>query len=408
MLMNKILKKFTIISILNLLLFSISATAQQFRLAAPLDTVATSGYYNILLPPQAEALSEVYSLGDIRIKDNKGVDVPYFVHSENPIRSVSNFVDYKIKENKVKDSLNILIIDNDKYEMIDRFSIIVGNADVNKYASVRGSNDLLQWYIVKQQAVVSTNTFDNSSEIMYIDIPTGDYRYYEIKISNSQSSPLKIKQVGKINNSNIYGQFTLVDSKTMLQKDSTNKTTYLTFPDMPFNYHIGKVAFYAKSKGDYLRDTYINNDGQMVDFSLSSKNDNTFFLTDFVVSKDLEIRISNGDNQPLQIDSVSFYVLNRYICAYLDAGQQYTLYAGNSDLNKPDYDIEHFRKDIPENLPTVKVANIKINTPVEVVIPERKLSVFETPLFMWWVIIVVGLFLIFICFKMISDMKKKQ
>lgn len=409
--MNKIIRKIILLFTLSIgfLLVSVSAIAQQFRLTAPLDTVGTSGYYNIELPPQAEALSEVYSLGDIRIKDSKGMDVPYFVHSENPIRSVSNFVDYTIKENTVKDSLNILIIDNEKREMIDRFSIVIGNADVNKYASVRGSNDLSQWYIVKQRAIVSTNTFDNSSEILYIDIPAGDYRYYEIKLSNPQSSPLKVKQVGKINNSNIYGQFTLIDSKTMLRKDSTNKTSYLTFPDMPFDYHIGKIAFKVNEKVDYMRDASISDHGQNIGFTLSSKNDNTFFLNDFVVSKNVKIKISNGDNQPLQISSVSFYVLNRYLCAHLDADEQYTLYAGNYNLTKPNYDIEHFRKDIPSNLPTVKTSNIQIaNEVAPPTVNERELSLFETPLFMWSVIVIVGLFLVFICVKMISDMKKKQ
>ena len=412
--MNNVLKRISTKAVLSLasLLISISALGgEKFRLTAPLDTVGASGYYNIQLPPQAEALSKVYGLGDIRIKDSKGVDVPYFVHSENPVRSVSNFVDYTIKENTVKDSINILIVDNAKRDMIDRFSIVIGNADVNKYASVRGSNDLSQWYIVKQEAVVSTTTFDNSSEILYIDIPSGDYRYYEIKISNTQSSPLKVKQVGRINNSNIYGRFTEIDPKTMLQKDSTDKTTYLTFLDMPFNYHIGKVTFKTRTKGDYMRDAYFRNNGTGNSFTLSSRNENTFFLNDFEVSKNLKIEINNEDNQPLQIDSVRFYVVNRYLCAYLGAGQNYTIYAGNSDLDKPSYDIEHFRKDIPDNLPTVTTNSISI-TDEDLVAPpkvgERKLSFYETPLFLWSVIIIVGLFLIFICVKMISEIKKKQ
>lgn len=410
--MNKVIKKltYTIISSISLLLMSASATAQEFRVAATLDTVSTSGYYNIELPPQVEALSKAYNLGDIRIKDSKGIDIPYFVHSENPVRSVTNFIDYTIKQNTVKDSLNILIIDNAKRNMIDRFSIIIGNADVSKYASVRGSNDLSQWYIVKQEATVSSYRYDSSSEILYIDIPPGDYRYYEIKISNTQSSPLKVKQVGRINNSDIYGQFTQIDPKVMLQKDSTNKTTYLTFANMPFDYHIGKIVFKINAKADYMRDAYISGNEQGTSLTLSSRKENTFFLNDFVISKNTQIKIANGDNQPLQIDSVNFYVLNRYLCTYLDAGQQYTLYTGNSDLSKPDYDIEHFKKDIPDNLPTVKTNSIQIKDEVVTPVKEetRKLSFYETPLFLWSVIIIVGLFLVFICVKMITDMKKKQ
>lgn len=407
---NIIMKKHTLKYILSIIALSISMSslAQDFKLLAELDTIGTSGYYNIQLPPQTEALSKVYDLGDIRIKDNKGTEIPYFVHSENPVSSVSYFDNYKIKENKVKDSFNILVIDNTKQEMIDRFCVIIGNADVKKYASVRGSNDLSQWYIVKQKTAVSANYFDDNSQIVLLDVPKGNYKYYEITLNNNQKSPFNVKEVGRISNSSIYGQFTKVDAKLMAQKDSTNKVSYLRFPDVPFNYHINKIAFKINAKTDYLRDARLIDDRQSVGFVLNSKGENTFFLNNFRISNRLEIQIENGDNSALQIDSVSFYSLNRYLCAYLEADKKYTLYVGNKKLSKPNYDIEYFRKDIPNNLRTIHANKITIADDVTP-IPEvkQKPSLFETPIFLWSVIIIVGLFLIFICIRLITEMKKK-
>lgn len=99
------------------------------------------------------------------------------------------------------------------------------------------------------------------------------------------------------------------------------------------------------------------------------------------------------------------------MCANLEAGQHYSIYSGNKELNEPDYDIAYFKEDIPANLPTIKTNNLQILEEVKALPPvekERELSFFETPVFMWSVIIVVYLFLLFICFKMISDMKKKK
>ena len=74
--------------------------------------------------------------------------------------------------------------------------------------------------------------------------------------------------------------------------------------------------------------------------------------------------------------------------------------------SSPDYDIDHFKNDIPVDLPIVKTENLsQINMPVAV--PERQPSLIEKPLFLWAVIILIGLFLTFVCYKTIKEMKKK-
>lgn len=388
----------------------------QFRLAAPLDSVKQSGYYNIELPPEIEALSEISDWGDLRIKNSDESEVPYFVHNETPIRTVSNFVDFHLIENKTKDSLNILVIDNldnikSATQLVDRFCVLVNNADVSKFVSVRGSNDLSQWYVVKQHSPVSgvVSEYSKGVEMLYVDMPAINYRYYEITLSNTQSSPLKVQRVGRINNSNIYGRFSRIDFGTMVRKDSTDQYTYLRFPDMPFEYHIGKIEFYIHSKSDYQRTCYVKDLGYATNLTLSSRNGNVFILDNFVASKKMEIGVYNADNRPLQIDSIRMYVLNRYICAYLEEGQRYRLYVGSKKVKKPNYDIEHFRQDIPDNLPVLKVSKIDIMEDESSLLGEaRTPSLIEKPIFMWSVIIIVGLLLLFICFKMASDMKKNK
>ena len=408
-LMNKIVKKIILSLVMTLLSFS--AMSQEFRLSANLDTVTTKGYYNVQLPPEVNALSSSRELNDIRIKDSKGVDVPYFIYAENPIRTVSRFIDYQIKSNNVKDSLNIIVIDNVGRDNINHFSILANNADVYTYSTVRGSNDLSQWYIVKRRNESIYTVYDKNTQIIDIDIPDGNYQYYEIVLSNSQTSPLNVKQVGRISIGDVYGQFTKIDTKQMLRSDDMIKRlTYLNFPEMPYEYRIGKLVFHIANKNNYMRETLISdsNSKRSLSFTLASHNKNILLLDDFTISSKTEIEIENADNFPLEIDSVSVYSLNRYLCAYLEAGQEYTLLAGNDSIGKANYDIEYFKKDIPESLSTVKTNNLKITKKEVTVENLREPSIFETPAFMWSVIIIVGLFLIFICFKMISEMKKKK
>lgn len=407
------MKKITNIAFsLALMLISLSALAQDFRVKTTLDTVATSGYYNIQLLPEVEALSESYDLGDIRIQDNKGENVAYFLYSENPVNTVSSFIDYKLKSNDVKDSLNIVIVDNTRRDAINHFSVLTDNADVVTNTTVRGSNNQAQWYIVKQSEWVMANRFDKNTQIIDIDIPEGNYQYYEIVLSNSQASPLNVRQVGRVTNASIYGKFTQIDTQKMDQTENVKeKCTFLSFPDMAFEYNIAKLVFSINNKTGYIRNTSIvNKDRNMsLSFVLATTQNNTILMYGFPFSKDTKIKIENGDDHPLHVDSVSIYVLNRYACAYLEAGQTYNLYTGNDSISKPNYDIEHLKKHLPTDLPIVKMKIDKIEkAKIPAAEVKREPSIFEKPIFLWSVIIIVGLFLIFICFKMISEVKKKK
>ncbi|MBK5719366.1 hypothetical protein JGH11_00640 [Dysgonomonas sp. Marseille-P4677] len=395
-----------------ILLFITSGIFAQSIWKADILPVEISGYYNVKLSQEIIGLSEDFRLTDIRIRDKDSKEIPYFLRSVNPVEEISSFENYALKQNIVKDSLNILIIDNNKGENISHFYIVAQNADVTKYARVRGSNDEEQWYIVKQATRISDLGYERelSDEIMILDIPQGNYKYYEITLSNNQKSPLKILRVGKIKNSSIYGQFTeILTEEFNLSDNSKDKKTYITFPSLVGSYRISKMEFKVKSKFQYLRQTRIVDKANhnSVVFDLSSKSENTFFINDFKLDKDIPIEIENNDNLPLSIDSIRVYGLNRYLCAYLEEGKSYGLYIETGNNILPDYDIEHFRKDIPNDLPVVSTLGLEqIQSGDD--IAKRELSWIEKPVFLWGVIIVIGLFLVFVCVKMIKELKMRN
>jgi hypothetical protein len=303
-------------------------------------------------------------------------------------------------------------MDNSKQENIDRFYIFITSADVDKYASVRGSNDLSQWYIVKQKTSIYSLGYkqDNNEDILLLDIPGGNYKYYEISIENSQKSPLKVLRAGRYENSNIYGQFTEIELGRFIRKDSTDKKTYIGFPDLQDTYKINRLEIAVNSDAYYLRNALLSDtvNKRYVNFNLSSKTDNSFTIAYFPLGKQAFIAIDNNSNLPLEITSIKAYGLNRYLCAYLEKDGKYILQAGQRSNTLPDYDIDHFRNDIPVDLPVVKANNLSFKE-VPVSSPrKRELSPIEKPVFLWGVIIILGLFLTFVCFKTIKEMKKKK
>jgi len=394
------------------LLITINSVAQAVW-QANVQTVDKSGYYNIELSQEIIGLSVSNDLSDIKIRDGKAQEIPYFLRPVNPIQEISRFDNFTLKQNSVKDSLNVIIIDNSKKESVNRFYIVVNSADVNKYASIRGSNNTEQWYIVKQKTAISDigYTEGNSREILILDFPEGNYKYYEVILSNNQNSPLEVLNVGKISNSNIYGQFTEISIGQFTQKDSTDKKTYIYIPYIQNAYRISKLEFVVSSKADYFRKALIIDSvhNNSVNLKLSSKSDNIFYIGDFKLGRGTSIEIENYNNPPLVIDSIRAFGLNRYICAYLEEGEKYFLLTGQRDSIPPRYDIEHFRKEIPEDLTILKTDSLHcVVCPESEPLINREPFLIENPFFLWGIIILIGIFLTFICVKMIKEIKKKR
>lgn len=376
---------------------------------ADIDTIKQSGYYNIQLDKRIIAVSKSSNLSDLRINDTIGNEVPYFVRSQTPVRAINEFVGYLLESNTEKDSINTIIVNNEKNENLSRFSIITESAEVDKYVTMRGSNDLKKWYIVKKKENITYSGFkEGNNEILIVDFPQGNYKYYEITLINSQNSPLKVSAVGRFKNSNIYAQQSVVDLGTFTRKDSTDKKTYIRFPELAYNYRLNKLTFYINSKAEYLRKSELIEKNFETRFNLSSKGENTVVLNNTPISRDGVIVIDNKGNPPLVIDSIKAFALNRYLCAYLEEGQKYTLVIGNKDIApSSEYDIEYFQNEIPEDIQIVGTLNFHkiegFDHPTE-----REKMWIEEPIFLWSIIIVVGIFLSVICYRMIREMKKKE
>lgn len=382
----------------------------QSRYKVDIDTVNQSGYYNILLDKRIIAVSDRSDFSDIRINNSVGDEVPYFVRLQNPVKVVNEFVSYQLESNTEKDSTNTVIVKNENGDNLSRFSILIESAEVDKYARIRGSNDLKKWYIVKKDENITYSGFrDGNNEMLIIDFPQGNYNYYEITLTNYHGSPLRVLKVGRFKNSNIYAQQTQIDPGKFIRLDSTNKKTYIRFPDLPYNYVLNKLTFYVKSKAEYLRRAQLKGKDYSIGFDLSSKGENTVVLDNIPISPDGAIVIDNKDNPPLVIDSIKAYALNRYLCAYLEQGQRYTLIVDNNGIaSNVDYDIKYFKDDIPENL---KIVSTSTDLEIEKVVSQsnkREKLWIEKPIFLWSIIIIVVISLSLICYKMIQEIKKRE
>ena len=394
------MKQYFVVLILIFAQYSFAQTVWK----ADIPVVDKSDYYNVELSQEVVGAGLAY----IKIFDEQKTETPYFIRSTDPIQEINSFESFKLERNTTKDSLNIIVVDNQRLENINRFCIVLQKAETEIFAAIRGSNDKGKWFIVKQASEtsrISRQTADNS-EMLIIDFPQGKYRFYEIKLWSNSSSPLDIQKVGRIKNTSLYGNFVEINDVKFMQK-SDEKNTDISFPDMKHTYCINKVEFGIKNKPDYLRHAKlidsVSYDTERI--SLSSLKDNIFFINDFYFSSNTSVVIENKNNPPLVIDSIKIYGLRRYVCLYLEAGKRYNLISDSSDPISSRYDIEHFKDKISSDLPILQLSNQEFIP--EKIAPKRTLSLIEQPVFLWSVIIVVGVFLVFVCFRMIRELRKK-
>lgn len=389
----------------------LSVCAVNFAYKSELPVVKESGYYHLQLTPDIIANAAV-DLSDVRILNANGEEIPYLLRLENPTRKEAAFEPYKIVEEDFlkEEGLSRIVIDNEKRDTISRFYIFINQAETEKYISLRGSDDARNWYAVKRKSKVESVPLETKTEAMLIiDFPSGNYRHYEISIGNPEKEPIKVISVGKYKYEEIIGKYTEIPL-LYTRTDSTDKNTYFRFPTLTKSYRIDKIKFEADANFPFFRDGKILSSENVIHrFSIGSDRENLIETSHLRLNKEVVFIIENKDNKPININKITGYQLNRYVCLFLEKEVSYSLYYGNSESVRPEYDIVHFETNIPRELPILipgEPHQLPVISPVEEN-REKEVLFIEKPAFLWTVIILVGVVLAIICIKMVYEMKRK-
>lgn len=377
--------------------------AQPKTYKARIAPIAESGYYSIEIDPRIIGGAKG-DLSNLRIfkKDSLGVtEVPYFLREVQPTSKETKVIDYAIEKVIERDSINRFVIHNPAGKKITDFYVSIAKAEVSIQASVRGSNNNQDWFIVKQKTPIYSYVSSGDSEAtLFIPIPEGQYTYYEIELINNQSAPLKVSKVSTAVDTKSYGQF----SPTLLayEASTTNKkekTTTVSFVKQEMFYKLSKLVVHVDAPKAYYRKAVLRDSvtKASVSFLLSSKHTNEFIVDDVLVHTPY-LEIYNGDNEPLTIKAINTYSLTRFATAYLKMNETYEVEVNSSTADSREYDIEYFKHDIPLTLPIVQTKDFsQVN---EKVVPdESQKKKDQTNKILWGVLLTVGLLISYICYK---------
>lgn len=222
-----------------------------------LAPVTEGGYYTIALDNRlvGSAKADFSNLRIYKQEQGEAIEVPYFIRAVQPSSKETKMVEYPLIHRVERDSINRFVIHNPEAKKIEDFYVTINKADVAITASVRGSNNQQEWFIVKQKTPIYTYaSSEREEETLFVPIPEGRYLYYEIELINNQTTPLKVNKVYTVVDTKIYGQFSPI--LLQFEKSETSlkdKKTRVSVVAQELSYKVNKVVLELESPRDYYR-----------------------------------------------------------------------------------------------------------------------------------------------------------
>ena len=398
-----------------LLLLAANSLLAQYKTTAKIETVKQSGLHKIIVPAEIRSCSKE-ELGDFRIVDAKGIEVPYYILQGNKDAASDTFSECKIlSKTAIPKNKTILIFENPK-AAIDEIVLSITNSDVTKSYRISGSDNLQEWFgLVNNSQLNDLENSQNTSVFKTIPLPLTSYRYLKIEWNDQKTLPINVLKIGFFTNQISKSTVEEIIPKNikLLQIPAEKKTRIAINFNRP--QIINQIGFTITAPNLFQRNAqiYIHKKKQINQksapfpemifaFELSSNQNNTFSIPQ-LFEKDFFIEIENRDNQPLTLAKIQFFQNQIAVIADLKANEKYTVKTGNPKSNAPQYDLENFKNKMSNNLSEAKIYDIKQTAAKQ---NQTKVKSFwQQSWFMWLCIILGGLAISFFTTRLVRDMK---
>jgi hypothetical protein len=380
-----------------------------FAYAASLDTIKQAALYRISLPPELVATCKA-NMADLRIAGPEGRYIPYVLRTDLPILSTEGFREFPILSNeRLKDSSTEIVVANPSATSISSLLFIIRNVSARRTCTISGSDDRQKWFVVREHIELEEAASDTADRFVEsIAFPPSNYRYFRMTLDDKGLLPINILQSGVAVRSTMNGKYREVPDPVIHQKDSSNRHSYITL-QYGKSYRIDKLELRVGGPVLYRRHAWVydneNRRGWPVAEMIIYPSNTSFGIPSLKTSR-LLIDISNDDDVPLSIEKASTAQLDQYLLAYLQPGTGYRLLTGNPQADIPEYDLRYFTDSLTVYPGDVGVGPLQPLSagPLSPVTPGRDHSIF----LLWSIISLVLVLLIFLSFKMMNAIPKKE
>lgn len=351
--------------------FASNLHAQAPRWSASIPEVKEAGVYAITLSPELQGGSRT-DLGDIRLLDSTGADVPYVLRTVLRAGDKGQFEPFDLVRNEVLQHSTVIELERPADEVLDELHIWIRPSDTEKRVRITGSDDRSNWYMVKDEHLVAQGARgDPPHQVLLVRLPRSDYRYFRLSLNDSLTAPMKVLGVGRFSSGHAAGrEFVQVGPLEFIRKDSAGETRLLVM--LPASLLAERIAFRVADTVAFRRDVRIEsqvhgtmrkgrhtvptNWKQVVARGAIASDRDLYVDLPATQLDTFRIVVSNGDDRPLQFTELHALAGKRVLLARLEPGVRYRLSTGDPALASPRYDMAHFAEDLPAPLDTLRHA----------------------------------------------------
>lgn len=406
--------------LINFLLFGLisfycSAQTEGYKFYSKLDSIKTSGFYNIEVTPELSAhVKTDYS--DLRIINGSNKWVPHVLQAPAyEIYAIPVTMNLKFSIIETSQANTAILIESSK-NITSNIGLIITNTAAERFCTLSGSDDKKNWFVINDSILLNPAAVDNATENIFgINFPATSYRFYKVLIHNNGKDPFNIK--GVVGNwgggiTNPMHQLNENPVTTIQQKDS-GKISYIKITQQqPYQFdnislQLSGVKYYNRKVDlfiPYTDNHSFANPGQLLQSFTVSNNSTLKFNVRLTKASVSYLLINNEDNLPLTIKEAKTACSNHYITAYLDSGINYSLLMDNEDAVMPNYDLSKLNSKIPDSISFLQFGKITAFAEIKPVVIAAK----NNNWVLWFAIAAALLILLFFTYKMLKEVDKRK
>ncbi len=333
-----------------------------------MPVTSAPGLHAITLQADLLGRSRV-DLGDIRLVDSAGVQVPYVIEEVRSSAAHGHFVPYRLLRNEAMDRSTVIEFEREGEKQVDALHIWIRPTDAAKKVRVTGSDDRQHWYMVKDEHLAAQGARgDPPHQVLIMDLPRSDYRYFRLTLNDSLTAPLNVLGVGYFDEgASALPHYLDAGALPFLQRDSAGES-YLHIR-CPRPLLIERLEYRVSDTVRYRRDATMlhtvhdtlrrgRHDVPLRSHRLLGRSTLASDLApviEFPASRldTFELLVHNGDDRPLHFVALHAQVVHRVLLAELQPGMRYRLTTGDATGTLPRYDMAHFADELPTPVDTL-------------------------------------------------------
>ena len=373
-----------------------------------------NAWHKVVLPQ--EIFGKVTpSLNDIRIygltSKNDTIEASYVLKLLTEKINTKD-VSFKIINTSFNNQGYYFTFETKSDEAINQLKLNFSNPNFDWKIALEGSENQHEWFtIVDEYRILSIVNSETNYQFTNVNFPNSNYKYLRLLIKSNEKPILSTAKISlkEITNGN-YNTYVSTKIKTF-QKKAQQKTSVeidlkQTVPVSYLKINVkNNFDFYRPITIEYLLDSVKTETGWIYNYqpltsgTLNSIEKNEFKFESKLLNK-IKISISNNDNEPLTIDSVTVkgYV-HELVARFTEPGTYFLTY-GNKNASKPTYDIERFTPKVLDSLTTLTLGKEQLIDKKPLL---EKEPLFKNKNWLWAIMLIIILVLGWFSVKMMKS-----